>query len=89
MGHAIEFLDSIAVKVDWRERDQIIKIIHSAIGTKFIARWANFMCGLALDAVRLIAQEGEGHKEVDIKRYLKMQKVILFFVFCFVCFVLR
>jgi chaperonin GroEL (HSP60 family) len=52
------------------------KIINSSIGTKFVSRWSNLMCGLALKAVRTVSLDiGSGKKEVDIKRYARIEKI--------------
>jgi hypothetical protein len=52
------------------------KIINSSIGTKFVSRWSNLMCGLALKAVRTVSLDiGSEKKEVDIKRYARIEKI--------------
>ena len=53
----------------------MIKIISGSIGTKFSARWSKLMCGLALTAVRTVALERNGKKEIDVKRYARIEKV--------------
>lgn len=51
-------------------------LISSSIGTKFVSRWSDLMCGLALNAVRTVSWEaGNGKQEVDIKRYARIEKV--------------
>ena len=51
-------------------------LISSSIGTKFVSRWSKLMCSLALTAVRTVAWEvNNGKKEVDIKRYARVEKV--------------
>ena len=39
--------------------------------------WNDLACGIALDAVRCVHIEDRGHKEIDIKRYAKVEKVSL------------
>ena len=52
------------------------QLISSSIGTKFVARWSEMMCNLALKAVRTVSFDaGGGKKEVDIKRYAKVEKI--------------
>lgn len=66
----------------------MLKLIKTAIGTKFVVRWEELMCRLALDAVRIVAVEGEGGEgagvggvggrggvTVDVKRYARVEKV--------------
>ena len=51
-------------------------LISSSIGTKFVSRWSQQMCSLALKAVRIVQKEtGPGKKEIDIKRYAKVEKI--------------
>ncbi|KAJ1899399.1 T-complex protein 1 subunit gamma, partial [Kickxella alabastrina] len=47
-------LREIAVPVDTNDREQMLKLINSAIGTKFVSRWNDLMCNLALTAVQTI-----------------------------------
>lgn len=52
------------------------QLISSSIGTKFVSRWSELMCSLALKAVRTVTFEvGNGKREVDIKRYARVEKV--------------
>lgn len=55
----------------------MLSLIKTSIGTKFVVRWSDLMCKLALQAVRTVAQdEGNGGlKTVDIKRYARVEKV--------------
>ena len=51
-------------------------LISSSIGTKFVSRWSQLMCQLALKAVHIVSHDiGGGKKEVDIKRYAKVEKI--------------
>ena len=52
------------------------QLISSSIGTKFVNRWSELMCNLALKAVRTVSHEaGGGKMEVDIKRYARVEKI--------------
>jgi T-complex protein 1 subunit gamma len=52
------------------------QLISSSIGTKFVSRWSDLMCSLALKAVRTVAWDvGNGKREVDVKRYARIEKV--------------
>lgn len=62
--------------VDVNDDKAMYQLISSSIGTKYINRWTEHMCGLALKAVRIVTFEVEGSKkEVDIKRYARVEKV--------------
>lgn len=53
----------------------MLKIIKSAINTKAINRWSDLACSIALDAVKTVEFEENGRKEIDIKKYAKVEKV--------------
>lgn len=61
--------------VDVNNRDMMLKIINSAINTKALSRWSTLACNIALDAVRTVELEDNGRKEIDIKKYAKVEKV--------------
>jgi hypothetical protein len=47
------------------------------VNTKFISRFGDIMVDLAIDAVMTVVVEIPGRpKEVDIKRYAKVEKVL-------------
>lgn len=50
-------------------------LISTSIGTKYVSRWTELMCSLALTAVRTVTWEAGGKQEVDVKRYARVEKV--------------
>ncbi|EGG23325.1 chaperonin containing TCP1 gamma subunit [Cavenderia fasciculata] len=75
LDDALQFMDQYSVQVDTKNRQELLKVIQSAIGTKFIARWSNLMCGLALDAVQTVHIREDDREEIDIKRYVRIEKI--------------
>merc|ERR1712226_349781 len=67
--------DKISVPVDISHKDEMLKIIKSTVGTKFIKKWSDLACQIALDATSTVAIEENGKKEIDIKRYAKVEKI--------------
>lgn len=65
----------VSTPVDTAGRSMMLKIIHSAINTKVLSRWSELACGIALDAVKTVELEDNGRKEIDIKKYAKVEKV--------------
>lgn len=61
--------------VDINDRSQLLAIIKSCLGTKFINRWSEQACQIALDAVSTVVVDENGRREIDIKRYAKVEKV--------------
>ncbi|KAJ2492180.1 T-complex protein 1 subunit gamma [Coemansia sp. RSA 2050] len=52
-------LRSIAKRVDTSDREQMLGLIKSAIGTKFVSRWNDLMCNLALTAVQTVVRRSD------------------------------
>lgn len=63
------------MKLDTTDRKQLLSVLQSCVGTKFIGRWSEMACNIALDAVNVVALEENGRKEIDIKRYARIEKV--------------
>jgi T-complex protein 1 subunit gamma len=45
------------------------------VGTKFVHRFGNLVVDLAIDAVLTVSVEVDGKKEIDVKRYAKVEKI--------------
>ncbi|EGC28804.1 hypothetical protein DICPUDRAFT_51646 [Dictyostelium purpureum] len=76
LDNAIDIVDQYSVPIDLNKKDEVLKVIQSCIGTKFIGKWGSLMCNLALDAVLTVhIQDEDGRSEIDIKRYAKVEKI--------------
>jgi T-complex protein 1 subunit gamma len=76
LADAIDIIEEISIPIDTKEDTAMNTIISSSIGTKLVSRWSDLMCSLALKAVRTVAwDQGGGRKEVDIKRYARVEKI--------------
>merc|ERR1711988_42713 len=51
------------------------RLVESCTGTKFVAKFATLMVDLSLTAVQTVVTEDMGRKEIDIKRYAKVEKI--------------
>jgi len=67
--------DKVATPIDLNDLKQVSKVIQSCIGTKFIAKWSDLACQIALEAVKTVSIEEGGKREIDIKRYAKVEKI--------------
>jgi T-complex protein 1 subunit gamma len=72
---ALEIVSRISVPIDTSDDTQMLALIKSSIGTKFVIRWADLMCRLALEAIRTVSADDAGVRTVDIKRYARVEKV--------------
>jgi T-complex protein 1 subunit gamma len=76
LDFALQTAEKLAINVDTNDRDTFRQLIRSCIGTKFTSRYGDVICNLAMDAVsRVLVQEEGGRKEIDIKRYAKVEKI--------------
>lgn len=72
---ALEIVSRISVPIDTNNDAQMLALIKTSIGTKFVIRWADLMCRLALEAIRIVSADDAGVRTVDIKRYARVEKV--------------
>ena len=73
---ALKVIDSISFPVDVNDREAMMNIVRSSIGTKFTSRMGELVPNLALDAVMCVARKNEnGTNDIDIKKYAKVEKI--------------
>ena len=75
LKESLDVLQRISVPIDTSSDKEMLSLIKTSIGTKFVIRWSDLMCKLALDAVRTVAKDDAGIKTIDIKRYARVEKV--------------
>ncbi|KAI0784066.1 T-complex protein 1 [Abortiporus biennis] len=75
LKEALEIIKRISIPIDTNNDEEMLSLIKTSIGTKFVSRWSDLMCKLALQAVRTVASEEAGIKTVDIKRYARVEKL--------------
>jgi len=67
--------EQISIPVDVDNDEEMINILKSCLGTKFVNQWSKLACNMALKASRTVLTEASGRREIDIKRYAKVEKV--------------
>ncbi|KAG5359104.1 T-complex protein 1 subunit gamma [Yarrowia sp. C11] len=75
LAEALKVVEEISVPVDVNNEAAMKKLIAASIGTKYVSRWSEQMSALALKAVKTVAVDINGKKEVDIKRYVRVEKI--------------
>jgi len=71
-------LEKNAMKLDLDNREEIMNIVRSCLGTKFVSRFGDLVCELAVDAtLKVVIKNDDPSKnaEVDIKRYARVEKI--------------
>lgn len=56
---ALEVVHEISREVDVNNEEELLKIIGSSIGTKYVSKWSDHMTKLALKAVKIVAIPAE------------------------------
>uniref|UniRef100_A0A8D8XBM1 T-complex protein 1 subunit gamma n=1 Tax=Cacopsylla melanoneura TaxID=428564 RepID=A0A8D8XBM1_9HEMI len=67
--------NKVSTPLDKTDRSKLLEVIKACVGTKFIGKWSDMACNIALDAVQTVSIEENGRKEIDIKRYAKVEKI--------------
>jgi len=75
LREALEIIKRISIPIDTSSDEEMLSLIKTSIGTKFVIRWSDLMCRLALQAIRTVTQDDQGMTTVDIKRYARVEKV--------------
>jgi len=72
---AIDTCQKICRVIDVNNKNEFREIVTAAIGTKFSARWGLQMVDIAIDAVKKVVVTRGSYTEVDIKRYVRIEKI--------------
>ncbi|CAF0874860.1 unnamed protein product [Adineta steineri] len=72
----VEIMKSKAsIAVDVKNREEMLRVVKSCIGTKYLSRWSDLACQISLDAVQTVMIDENGRREIDIKRYARFEKI--------------
>ncbi|KAH9593482.1 Chaperonin Cpn60/TCP-1 family [Trypanosoma melophagium] len=74
---ALAAMEQIATNIDPNSTEQLENVVRACLGTKFNSREDDLMCKMAVAATQRVVVENKitGKKEVDIKRYAKVEKI--------------
>lgn len=67
--------EKVATTIDVNSDEEVLKIVRSCLDTKVLGKLGDFACKLALKAVRIVFVEQYGRKEIDIKKYARIEKI--------------
>lgn len=74
---AIAAVKEVTTQLDPTNHDQLKDAVRACLGTKYNSREEDLMCNLAVKATMCVALDNKvtGRKEIDIKRYAKVEKI--------------
>jgi T-complex protein 1 subunit gamma len=78
MDIAEESLSRQAIPVDLDDNAQLLQIVKSTLGTKFVSNFGDQIAQMAIDAVKMITitdTVDAKKKEIDIKRFVRVEKI--------------
>lgn len=75
LKEALSIINRISIPINTESDEEMLGLIKTSLNTKFVVRWSELMCKLALHAVRIVAQDTDGLRTVDIKRYVRVEKI--------------
>lgn len=79
LERALEICDKIAIPVQLDSNKEgelsVASLVASVIGTKFVTRYGKVFTDMAIKAVQTCTVDIRGRKEIDIKKYAKVEKV--------------
>ncbi|XP_068207270.1 T-complex protein 1 subunit gamma-like [Palaemon carinicauda] len=67
--------DQLSIPIDLECEEKMVDVIKSCIGTKFMGQYADLACAIALKAVKTITTESDGRKEIDVKKWARIEKI--------------
>ena len=80
LNECLKTIDQIGIDLNVDDEVEMLKLIKTSIGTKFVQRWSDLMCKLALQAVKIVSTSSKDFnnndiKSIDLKRYARVEKV--------------
>jgi len=75
MDTAIETLNNVAIPVNVSDEKEMLKVIRTTLGTKFVRRFGDLIPKIAIEAVRKVSVEEMKTKVIDIKRFIRVEKI--------------
>lgn len=76
LDDALAYMKACAVPVDLKNRDELLQTVRNCLGTKFVSSFfPPFMSELALDAAMIVATDVDNRKDVDTKRFVRIEKI--------------
>lgn len=72
---ALDTCNRICRTIDIDNHNEMREIVTAAIGTKFSSRWGGQMVDMAIKAVKKVVQKRGDYTEVDVKRFVRIEKI--------------
>lgn len=67
--------DQLSQPIDITKEAELINVVRTCLNTKMMGQWMNLAIPIAVEAVKTVKTEEGGRKEIDIKRYARVEKI--------------
>lgn len=75
LDDAVACVDELSVPVSIDEDEQVLRLIRSCIGTKYVTRHDDLIVKIAFRAVKTVCVNVDGKNVMDIKHFVKTEKI--------------
>lgn len=76
LNDALEIVEKLSFPIELNNTEEILNVVQTSLQTKFTSQFGTLMAELAIKAVKTVELDlGSGRKEIDIKKYAKIEKV--------------
>eukprot|EP00178_Gracilaria_changii_P003037 TRINITY_DN1443_c0_g1_i1.p1 TRINITY_DN1443_c0_g1~~TRINITY_DN1443_c0_g1_i1.p1 ORF type:complete len:544 (+),score=105.03 TRINITY_DN1443_c0_g1_i1:305-1936(+) len=75
LDDAVAFAEEMSIAVDVNDDEQVLQLIRSCIGTKYVTRHNNLIVDIAFKAVKTVRVNVDGRVVMDIKNFAKVEKI--------------
>jgi T-complex protein 1 subunit gamma len=75
LDEILKIVTACSKPIDLSSDAEMLKLIKPTIGTKIGSQWNDFLCDISLRAVKTVTRDQGPHKEIDIKRYIRIEKI--------------
>lgn len=72
---ALKIVNELSIDVKIDDEKEIERIVRSCVSTKFVSKWGDHVCKMAIQAVNKVSMNVNGRKEIDTKKYAKVEKI--------------
>jgi T-complex protein 1 subunit gamma len=75
LDDAVVFAEEMAITIDVNDKEKLSALVKSCLATKFVTRYNDLMVNIALDAVKTVQTDVDGKAVVDLKNFVKIEKI--------------
>ncbi|KFD53071.1 hypothetical protein M513_05985 [Trichuris suis] len=67
--------DKLGKSININNEEELLHVVRSCIGSNISSAWMNIVMHMAVDAIKVVTVDTPFGKQIDIKRYVRVEKV--------------